>query len=127
MSSPKVSIINKLFLKDRRPQNSEPPPWTKTGYKKDGYIYGVSNTEPYYDTDESWEYSATIARYRIAASLSEDTRSLIREYKDDHTNYLEVMIEANVEKVLENTMIKERWYDQANHRYCTLVEYKISD
>ena len=44
MSSPKVSIINKLFLKDRRPQNSEPPSWTKTGYKKDGYIYGVSNT-----------------------------------------------------------------------------------
>jgi len=127
MSSPKVSIINKLFLKDRRLQNSEPPPWTKTGYKKDGYIYGVSNTEPYYDTDESWEYSATIARYRIAASLSEDTRSLIREYKDGYANYLEVMIEANVEKVLENTMVKERWYDPANHRYCTLVEYKISD
>ena len=32
---------------------------------KIGYLYGVSTTEPYYDSSESWNYSSKIARYRL--------------------------------------------------------------
>ena len=125
LSRTENSFIQSLFLKIKNTKPMDAPTWVNTPPKKNGFIYGVSNSEPYYDVDESWSYSEKMARYRIATTIKEDTKSMVRHYEDGSNNFIEVLMESSVDQILENAIVKERWYDKNNHHYCTLVEYQL--
>ena len=124
-STPKKSLIINFLFNSKKVSKGEPPAWLDTIPVKNGYMYGVSKTESYHKVSESWTYSGKLARYRVASMLKEDSKSLIKKYDDGLTGFVEVMTETSVNQALKNSIIKYRWYDQTNHHYCTLVEYKI--
>ncbi|MDP7037501.1 MAG: hypothetical protein QF453_06180, partial [Candidatus Marinimicrobia bacterium] len=126
-STPKKSLIINFLFNSEKVSKGEPPAWLDTIPVKNGHVYGVSKTEPYHKVSESWAYSGKLARYRVASILKENSKSLIKKYDDGLTEFVEVMTETSVNQALKNSIIKHRWYDQTNHHYCTLVEYKIKN
>ena len=87
----------------------------------------ISNTEPFKSQKESWEYSANMARYEIAAQLSSDIKTITEEYLSGNLVLTKTLSEVSVDQSLENAIVKERWHDKANYRFWTLVEYKLDD
>ncbi len=123
----KTLSMNLPLLAYQIPRSENAPSWTKKSPRKKGFIYGISGTEPFRDQEKSWEHSDDIARLEIASQLSSDIRTVTKEYMSGGRVMTRTLSEVVVDQVLENAIVKKRWYDKSDYRYWTLVEYKLND
>ncbi len=125
---PKKSLsINLPLIPYDIPSKEKIPSWVDKKPRKKGFLYGISNTEPFKSQKESWEYSSKIARYEIASELSTEVKTITEDYLSGNQVFTKTLSEVNVNQILENTRIKGRWYDKSDYRFWTLIEYKLVD
>ena len=109
------------------PSKEKIPSWVEKMPSKKGFLYGISNTEPFESQKESWKYSSKMARYEIAAQMNSDIKTITEEYVSGNQVVTRTLSEVNVNQILQNTVIKGRWHDKSDYRYWTLIEYRLKD
>jgi len=98
------------------------PGWILRPPKRRGFIYGVGFGSTHRRLEDSWENSAKQARIEIAKQMDTSVGALLKNATVDYSEGIR-WIEETTNVVLNGATIKERWHDEEQNIFYTLMEY----
>jgi hypothetical protein len=120
-----VSIDNIDQIKstiEYAPKMKRRPLWIKRPPKRRGFVYGVGFGSTHRRLEDSWENSAKQARIEIAKQMDTSVGALLKNATGDYSEGIR-WIEETTNVVLNGATIKERWHDEEQNIFYTLMEY----
>jgi hypothetical protein len=104
------------------PKMKRRPLWTKRHPKRRGFVYGIGFGSAHRRLKDSWENSAKQARIEIAKQIETSVDVLFKNSTVNNSQGIQ-WIEETTNVVLNGATIKERWHDEEQNIFYTLMEY----